>query len=192
MTLRLASNYSVKSNQKRLRPPPIILPLRKKHMSPLNSPLNSPSTPQIIYDYNPSLIIEENGVKIFLGTREHSEDLTFIQNENIKAVVCVMKDPPILKEGINFLHISIEDLPSEKISDHFDNFIKFINDNIQKKNNIFVHCYMGISRSPSFIIAYLIKIKKMKYIDALNFVKSKRAQVEPNIGFEFILQGISK
>ncbi len=41
----------------------------------------------------------------------------------------------------------------------------------------------GISRSVSFVIAYLMKENMWKYDEAYNFVKSKRKTISPNSGF---------
>ena len=42
------------------------------------------------------------------------------------------------------------------------------------------------------MIAYLIREKKMKYNDALNYVREKRSFVQPNCGFELELQDYEK
>ncbi len=43
---------------------------------------------------------------------------------------------------------------------------------------------MGISRSATVVIAYLMAKKGMKFKEALEFVQSKREIVEPNGGFK--------
>lgn len=43
---------------------------------------------------------------------------------------------------------------------------------------------MGISRSASIIILYLMKYKKMTYEDALQCVRKVRKHVKPNPRFE--------
>lgn len=60
-----------------------------------------------------------------------------------------------------------------------------------KLSNILVHCKFGVSRSSSFVIAYLIKCHQMRYNillkvrfeEAFEFVKSKRWAIHPNEGF---------
>ena len=47
---------------------------------------------------------------------------------------------------------------------------------------IYVHCHAGISRSSSFVIAYLMWKNDWKYVKAHEFVKSIRATVNPNSG----------
>lgn len=47
-----------------------------------------------------------------------------------------------------------------------------------------VHCAAGVSRSASFIIAYLINKKEMLFPDAYKYVKERRKVIRPNSGFE--------
>ena len=46
-----------------------------------------------------------------------------------------------------------------------------------------IYSNAGISRSASFVIAYLIREKDMSFEDALAYVKKQRPQVFPNEGF---------
>ena len=48
---------------------------------------------------------------------------------------------------------------------------------------ILVHCFMGISRSASIIIAFLMQLKQINYEQALFYLRQKRRQVQPNPGF---------
>ena len=47
-----------------------------------------------------------------------------------------------------------------------------------------MHCVFGKSRSASVVIFYIMKEKKLNFIEAKNFVKNIRQIVEPNSGFE--------
>ncbi|XP_065314034.1 uncharacterized protein LOC135923291 [Gordionus sp. m RMFG-2023] len=51
-------------------------------------------------------------------------------------------------------------------------------------HNILVHCKMGISRSASVVIAYVMKSQRLSYDIALSLVRSKRPCVQPNPNFE--------
>jgi dual specificity phosphatase 12 len=54
-------------------------------------------------------------------------------------------------------------------------------------NSILVHCDLGISRSPTIIIAYLMRKYHAKREDVLAFVRSKQ-KVKPNANFTRQLQ----
>lgn len=51
------------------------------------------------------------------------------------------------------------------------------------KTNVLVHCQMGMSRSSSLVIAFLMKEYGMSYAKARKFTKDKREIVQPNEGF---------
>lgn len=48
---------------------------------------------------------------------------------------------------------------------------------------VYVHCNAGVSRSASFVIAYLMRELAMTFEEAFTFVKQKRPQIMPNHGF---------
>ncbi len=47
-----------------------------------------------------------------------------------------------------------------------------------------VHCYQGVSRSTSVIIAYLIKYYQMSFDASLDLIREGRPHAKPNIHFE--------
>lgn len=51
-----------------------------------------------------------------------------------------------------------------------------------------MHCNKGVSRSPSMVVAYLMKTKSMDVEQALSFVVERRAMVNPNESFRRQLQ----
>lgn len=61
--------------------------------------------------------------------------------------------------------------------------IDFIDCALKNKRNILIHCIQGISRSVTFVIAYLIFTKGFDFKKAEAFVKERRAIACPNNGF---------
>jgi atypical dual specificity phosphatase len=60
--------------------------------------------------------------------------------------------------------------------------MKFIEEGIKSKG-VLVHCRFGISRSASFVIAYLMKSKCQTFLASYKEVKRKRDLIKPNSGF---------
>lgn len=74
----------------------------------------------------------------------------------------------------------------ENIIQHFPTAIDFIDDALKDKNGtnaVLVHCFYGVSRSSTLVIAYLMKKYSLTYQKAFERAKSKRSLVHPNHGF---------
>ncbi|XP_042242891.1 dual specificity protein phosphatase MPK-4-like isoform X2 [Homarus americanus] len=76
----------------------------------------------------------------------------------------------------------VNDMANEDLLSHFEEAVAFIDDG-QKKGNVLVHCYFGVSRSATLVTCYLMKKYKMSVDEALQRVKSRRRCVGPNSGF---------
>jgi hypothetical protein len=131
-----------------------------------------------IYDPLPTKITKN----IFLGDAQ-SCDQNFFDKNNIGAVIQVMSNPPCISHDISRLHIDIPDKSNVMITNFFSECFNFIDSHIQSGKNIYIHCAMGISRSATIVIAYIMQKNKLSYNDAYKFVKEKRPQIDPNFGF---------
>lgn len=58
--------------------------------------------------------------------------------------------------------------------DKFDESYQWIDSCISEGRNVLVHCAAGVSRSASFVIAYLMKKNKWSFNKAYKFVKKRR------------------
>ena len=61
----------------------------------------------------------------------------------------------------------------------FEPVIKLI-DEASQNGAVLVNCAVGMSRSPAFVIAYLMKTHQMSLHDAYVAVKSARPKINPN------------
>ena len=66
---------------------------------------------------------------------------------------------------------------------HFDETYRFIKEAKDQNGIVLVHCKMGMSRSASSVIAYLMKEYEMNNEDALEKVKKDRPIIQPNDSF---------
>lgn len=87
------------------------------------------------------------------------------------------------KQNHTYHVVKIQDHELSELRLHFDATTKFIHDEMLKGKDVYVHCNMGRSRSATIIIAYLMRYKKMHLADALDFIKSKHPEANPNLGF---------
>ena len=95
------------------------------------------------------------------------------------AAECQNKNYP----EINYFKVKINDLPNFNISLFFNKTNEFINKAKLSGKNILIHCQLGISRSTTCLIAYMIKYLGYNTISAMKYIKNKRPQIMPNFGF---------
>ena len=69
----------------------------------------------------------------------------------------------------------------------FDEVAAFIRRVEEIKGKLFVHCIVGCSRAPTFIIAWLMKVKRVALYDAYLFVRARRVLTQPNSSFMYQL-----
>eukprot|EP01084_Bolivina_argentea_P010263 19110_1 len=129
----------------------------------------------------PNVIIPN---KLFIGDMIHRKNK---HNELIKLGITHILDAcdmsfeeyPLNINKENIYKISIDDNEKINIKEYFENAIDFIN----KGKHVFVHCQIGVSRSATIIIAYLMKMKECSLFKAYNTVSYCRPIIYPNDGF---------
>jgi len=128
--------------------------------------------------------------KLFLGDIWNTNNLDFLQSNNINVIISVAKDivfKPKIFENITIHKYQIEDTLEYDISIHFDDITELIHDYIIKGKTVLVNCMAGVSRSATITVAYLMKYENMNLKEALQFVKDKRPIICPDRNFLFKL-----
>lgn len=116
----------------------------------------------------------------------------YIADNRIKTVINVAvecNDPIIADKTVIFRKYNIEDNFVD-VHKYFDEINKIIH-NRTKKGSVLVHCYAGVSRSATFVIAYLIKELQMTLETAYSYVSFVR-KVQPNPHFMLQLMKYEK
>uniref|UniRef100_A0A8C5M5K3 Dual specificity protein phosphatase n=1 Tax=Leptobrachium leishanense TaxID=445787 RepID=A0A8C5M5K3_9ANUR len=88
-------------------------------------------------------------------------------------------------EGMNisYMGIDAQDSPTFDMSVHFYTAADFIHNALRDKGGkILVHCAVGVSRSATLVLAYLMIHHDMTLVDAITTVKDRRGII-PNRGF---------
>jgi protein tyrosine phosphatase len=135
--------------------------------------------------------------RLYLTGLKGMEDVNEVKNLKIDIIVSATDFIPLKynkpKQYTNILclHYYAEDKEEFNISQYFEKFIVLMNDNPNKK--ILVHCLVGMSRSATIVMAYMLwsYIKTHSFEesfeytvqDLLDDIKEKREFVDPNIGF---------
>lgn len=137
---------------------------------------------------------------LYISNWNTSNNLLELHKNKIKAVLTIEtrnKPDNIINyyrtNNIDYLFLSLDDLPTENISKYFDISYIFINKHVNKGDNVLVHCWAGVSRSTTLVINYLMR----KYFENtrdkcctecvlvyyLKYCQSKRPIINPNVGF---------
>ena len=91
-------------------------------------------------------------------------------------------------QGIDYLHVDIDDNENAKIGKYFTECSAFIADGLDAGGAVLVHCQAGISRSATLVIAFLMERRGRSLKDALDQVCAARAVAKPNKGFMAALE----
>ncbi|CAK56209.1 unnamed protein product (macronuclear) [Paramecium tetraurelia] len=124
---------------------------------------------------NMSHVFTYNSNKLFIGNIRSP-------TINMRAVLSVIETP--ISSNTNHFHkqIPATDEVEFKLNRYFDEGADFIHNHL-KYGNVLVHCYAGISRSASLVVAYLIKYHNYTTLTAVRFLQKSRPIIEPNDGF---------
>lgn len=93
-------------------------------------------------------------------------------------------------DNYNILYFPIKDNENESLLIPCIKVISmYVNECIKcdAKIKILIHCSAGVSRSVSIIIGYYMLYKKMKLNECIQFIKSKKENINPNVGFMKLL-----
>ena len=122
---------------------------------------------------------------LYLGNYKHSSDNKELKKLKINYILnCAIECHNYnLPKNIKELHLKIKDSETFDILNYFDTANEFINKCKLMGGICLVHCKLGVSRSTTFVIAYLIKYANLTTDEAFAFVKSKRSSIKPNDGF---------
>lgn len=106
----------------------------------------------------------------------------FPEFNTITHILSITDDEPLpIEYTKKLLHVELEDNPLITISFN-EKIFDFIDDGINN-GKILIHCHEGKSRSPTYVIAYLMKRRNMSFTDAYKLVESKRDCIDINSGF---------
>lgn len=109
------------------------------------------------HDYTrPSLIIDGF---LYHGDLKHVTNGSMLEELNIQCIVNV-SDCQLPQEIVNQRHtlwINVDDDTYSDIAQYFEMTNAFLSSSKEKGKCVLVHCQMGLSRSSTIVLAYLIK-----------------------------------
>mmetsp|Transcript_14244 Transcript_14244/g.30515 ORF Transcript_14244/g.30515 Transcript_14244/m.30515 type:complete len:174 (+) Transcript_14244:262-783(+) len=121
---------------------------------------------------------------LWLGGAE-AASVVSLDGRNVTHVVNTTSHLDLPPERFVTLRVPVEDSTQDapKLGSHLGKACAFIEDALQKRGVVLVHCMAGRSRSASIVIAYCMKVLGIGYDEALAKVKTSRPIIQPNTGF---------
>ena len=131
--------------------------------------------------FDTSTILEDF---LYLGAKGVTGDLEKLNGLSIGYIVNCTQDPPMeYPDKIKYYHVDVGDTASDNILKFFVGACDFIEEARKSDKCVLVHCTMGMSRSCTIVLAYLIRHQGMSLAQALIHVKDRRPVTSPNPGF---------
>ena len=124
---------------------------------------------------------------LWVGNLDLTYDLEFLRSARITHIITVLESQhgthamAVLK--VQQMSLRLADYEDAPIYDTFLPACEFIDAALSSGGAVFVHCLMGISRSPTIVAAYLIWKRGIGVEEALQILRDARQIVEPNEGF---------
>ena len=126
---------------------------------------------------------------LFLSGYKKAERYDLLQKYRITHILTLCEDiPPCFPDQFTYCVHSIDDSQEVNIRALLSETNNFIDQAIAQNGHVLVHCLMGISRSATAVIAYVMWKKHMRFAEAIAFVKGKHQETDPNAGFRLQLQ----
>ncbi|CAI4230190.1 unnamed protein product [Auanema sp. JU1783] len=117
-----------------------------------------------------------SGAGVLKPEKIRMKKITFVVN-------ATTEEPNAYIQGVDYLKIRVDDHPSARLGDYFDQVADKIKNIKERGGKTLVHCMAGVSRSASLVMVYLVKHEKMSLRQAYHYVKSARPVIRPNVGF---------
>lgn len=141
-----------------------------------------------VMDNKPDLRVANVIPGLYLGSQDPAVCSDILKKYNIGHILSIGVEISAKFDNIRYYTCDLLDLPESDIIPSIKKCIDIIH--ASHKENIFVHCNAGVSRSPTIVIAYLMIIMGLSYVEAYDKVKKERSCIKPNDGFVRQLQSI--
>jgi len=117
---------------------------------------------------------------IYLGSQEDSANATRLKEIGITHILCVMSGKEHKLDGCKLLTVVMSDNGNSELEDIMKRSFRFIEESQQKGNKLLIHCKLGQNRSPTLLIAWLMRKKRWPFYRAYKYVKEAREMIKPH------------
>jgi len=128
----------------------------------------------------PTIVVDS---LLYLGSEADARLLKHLEHLEVSHILNVSSVKCFYPNRFEYLKLDLPDEKDTKISKYFDKTYEYIEKVARAKKRVMVHCYQGVSRSATIVIAYLMRKKKWSLKESHNYLKNLRSIVQPNPGF---------
>ncbi|PAA85263.1 hypothetical protein BOX15_Mlig025010g2, partial [Macrostomum lignano] len=127
---------------------------------------------------NNDLEVSHVTAMLCIGSRYVAKDLATLEAHGVKAIVNLTPDVPnYFADKFEYLRLSVEDSPSIDLRRELPALCEFVDAQLRRGSRVLLHCHAGISRAPSFTVAYLTAGRGMNLADACALLLRSRSHV---------------
>lgn len=142
---------------------------------------------------------------LFVGSHHNAQDIGFMNRHRITHLLQIASEiPPKFPQRFQYCIVRIGNHNGAKIGPYLESSLDFIHSTITTPNHntitrdghlqiatstrksnkrVLVYCSDGISRAPTFVIAYLMQHQKIEFEEAFSTCKKMHPKTNPIQGF---------
>eukprot|EP00742_Colponemidia_sp_Colp-10_P004515 GILJ01004819.1.p1 GENE.GILJ01004819.1~~GILJ01004819.1.p1 ORF type:complete len:171 (-),score=20.11 GILJ01004819.1:382-894(-) len=122
---------------------------------------------------------------LFLGSDNDASQSDLLRSSNIRFILnCAPSDcKTYFPEQFEYAEVPWEDVIYQDITEDVKKVVQEIDSHVKNDKAVLVHCLMGVSRSSSVVLAYLMLTRGFSLLDAFYFTRERRNIILPNLGF---------
>lgn len=128
----------------------------------------------------PSLILED---WLYQGSGDQAKNEAIVKVIGITHIVNISTEHQCILPGVKYLAIRLQDDASSKLIEHFEEIFEFLDEAKRTEGRALVHCNLGISRSSTATLSYMMLSECCSLLDAYNYLHHRRPCCAPNRGF---------
>ncbi|KAH9946860.1 hypothetical protein B0H21DRAFT_778859 [Amylocystis lapponica] len=106
-----------------------------------------------------------------------------LKEHNIGSVLSAMRGRVSIQPTFVRMQVNLDDTEDADVLAHLVSAILFVEAELEKGRGVLVHCQAGLSRSVTIVAAYLMYSLNIDTDAALEMIRQKRPNVQPNNGF---------
>ncbi|XP_017551956.2 dual specificity protein phosphatase 13 [Pygocentrus nattereri] len=144
----------------------------------------------LLADRRPTGHVNQVWPNVYIGNEVAARDKPMLHSMGITHIVNAASGPPHVNTGprfyrdmtIDYYGVEADDSTDFVISVFFYPTARFMHAALANKGKVFVHCLMGVSRSATLVLAFLMICEELTLMEAARAVRQHR-DICPNPGF---------